>query len=149
MNKVKNFSFIIITVVMMFSSFTIFAQSNNVRITISGIEGFNGWFGSVILSTSNDFNDGIAYVAMSNISNPWEIRPITAGSSTFALEDRNGFFSRAGQYYVFLAFQQDEQLIRLFVSFNQISITGGPQHITFNYDVFYEIDYVLNIINYD
>ena len=120
----------------MFSSVSVWAQGNNnpVRITISGIEGFNGWEGCILLSTSDDLGDGDSLVAYGEVDN------ITAGSATFSLLDEDDDpFTRAGRYYLFLVFE-NSVTERGFFSYNMHNITGGPQHIAFNFNAFFEID---------
>jgi hypothetical protein len=108
-------------------------NNNTVRITISGIDGFSGWYGTLILSTRRDLDDRF-FVAIGEV---W----ITAGAATFVLmgEDSRRFV-RTGQYYVLLGFSNSRS-DRYFVSYNLQNIISGTQHIAFNYDAFYETNF--------
>ena len=136
-NVDKNLKFAFIAISMLFLSvMPVWAQGNNtpVRITISGIEGFNGWDGIIGLSTSNDISNYNAGMAAGSVDR------ITAGSATFLLMDREDRpFTKAGRYYIFLIFE-DIHTDRAFASFTQHNITNGHQYIAFNFDVFHEID---------
>jgi hypothetical protein len=131
----------VVLLVFGFSAVSVWAQTNNnpVRLTISGIDGFNGWDGGIYLSTSNDPYDDEAFVASN------DGLKITAGSATGTLtslyDDKP--FTRSGRYYVFLQFYtvvNRSERFRFFVSKNLINITGGSQHIVFSYDTFVELD---------
>ena len=133
----KFFGAIAIVMMFGFSAVTAEAQvgNNPIRITISGIDGFNGGEGLIALSTSNDIDNNDAFMADGTVDR------ITAGSATFSLVDMEGRpFTRAGRYYIFLLFYIDHTE-RAFVSFNQHNITNRQQHLPFNFDVFYEIDF--------
>ena len=121
----KRFGLGILAIVLAFSFSVVPAEaqvcSNPVRITVSGIGGFNGWDVEILLSSTNDLDDEDAIVAEGYADN----YIVTAGSATFSLMNHEGRpFTVSGQYYIFLAFY-GARVDRTFVSNSRHNIPGG------------------------